>query len=143
MIEDFKVSPDGGVQRLDVFLAENTQLTRSGIKNLIQQGMVTVNAKPAKAGQKLAAGDMVRMEVPSAKPVDLAPQDIPLDIVYQDGDIAVINKARGMVVHPAVGNQDGTLVNALLYQLGDLSGINGEIRRASCTGWTKKRPACW
>jgi 23S rRNA pseudouridine1911/1915/1917 synthase len=127
MDEDFKI-PDQSAMRLDVFLAENSRLTRSAIKNLIERGKVTVNDKPAKAAQKLAAGDFVHMILEAAKPVEICAQDIPLDIVYQDADIAVINKARGMVVHPAAGNRDGTLVNALLFQVGDLSGINGEIR---------------
>lgn len=125
---EIKVRPERSAQRLDVFLAEETELTRSGIKNLTQLGRVWVNQKPAKVSQKLCAGDVVRMALEPAKPVEICPQDIPLDIVYQDADIAVINKARGMVVHPAAGNREGTLVNALLYSVGDLSGINGEIR---------------
>ncbi len=115
-------------KRLDVFLAENSDLTRSGIKNLIGQGKVTVNGSPAKAGGKVSAGDLVRVRLEPPRPVELEPQDIPVDIVYQDADIAVINKAQGMVVHPAVGNEQGTLVNALLFSIKDLSGINGEIR---------------
>lgn len=128
MNERFEVSTEQSSIRLDVYLAENTNQTRSAVQNLILIGKVSVNARPAKASQKLAAGDIVQMAVEPAKPVDIEAQDIPLDIVYQDGDIAVINKARGMVVHPAAGNRDRTLVNALLYQVGDLSGINGEIR---------------
>lgn len=115
-------------KRLDVFLAENSDLTRSGIKNLIEQGKITVNGGPAKAGGKIAAGDVVRVLLEPSHPLELEPQDIPIDIVYQDSDIAVINKAQGMVVHPAVGNEQGTLVNALLFSIKDLSGINGEIR---------------
>ncbi len=128
MDETFCVPPGRNARRLDVFLAENSSLTRSAIQNLIAQGKVAVNGKPARASQKLGAGDMVCMAIETAKPVEVCAQDIPLDIVYQDADIAVVNKAQGMVVHPAAGNREGTLVNALLFQVGDLSGINGEIR---------------
>lgn len=126
--EELEIRSSGNYKRLDVFLAENSNLTRSGIKNLIEQGKITVNGGPAKAGGKLAAGDVVRVLLEPPRPVELEPQDIPIDIVYQDKDIAVINKAQGMVVHPAAGNEQGTLVNALLFSIKDLSGINGEIR---------------
>jgi len=115
-------------RRLDVFLAEMTDLTRSNIKNLIGLGKVTVNGETAKAGQKISAGDAVCVFLEPAQPAGVLPEDIPLNIVYQDKDIAVINKEQGMVVHPAAGNEQGTLVNALLYSIKDLSGIGGEIR---------------
>ena len=126
--EELEIHSSGNHKRLDVFLAENSSLTRSGIKNLLEQGKITVNGGPAKAGGKIAAGDVIRVRLEPSHPLELEPQDIPIDIVYQDGDIAVINKAQGMVVHPAVGNEQGTLVNALLFSIKDLSGINGEIR---------------
>ena len=126
--EETELRAEEAAARLDVFLAENTAQTRSNIKNLIERGCVTVNGGPAKTGQKLSAGDVVRVRIEPARTIDLEPQDIPLDIVYQDADIAVINKAQGMVVHPAAGNEKGTLVNALLHAIRDLSGINGEIR---------------
>ena len=127
MNEETRVSPDEG-GRLDVFIAAHAGITRSQVKNLIGQGGVTVNGRPAKASQIVSAGDVVHWTVEPPKSAAALPQDIPLDIVYQDADIAVVNKPRGMVVHPAAGNRDGTLVNALLFQIGDLSGIGGEIR---------------
>jgi 23S rRNA pseudouridine1911/1915/1917 synthase len=126
--DDLEIRSACSYKRLDVFLAENSNLTRSGIKNLIEQGKITVNGGPAKAGGKITGGDIVRVRLIPSHPVELEPQDIPINIVYQDGDIAVINKTQGMVVHPAVGNEQGTLVNALLFNIKDLSGINGEIR---------------
>ncbi len=128
MDEKLTIRADAGARRLDIFLAENSELSRSNIKNLIGLGKVTVNGEAVKAGKKIAAGDIVRVLLEPAPPSELVPQDIPLDIVYQDRDIAVINKAQGMVVHPAAGNEQGTLVNALLYSLKDLSGIGGEMR---------------
>jgi len=122
------IRADENARRLDVFLAEKSDLTRSNIKNLIGLNKVTVNGETVKAGQKISAGDVVRVFLEPAIPSGLEPEDISLDIVYQDSDIAVINKAQGMVVHPAVGNEKGTLVNALLFSLKDLSGIGGEMR---------------
>lgn len=116
-------------QRLDVFLSENyPDRTRSFLKKLIEDGHVLLNGKSVKAGAKLKEGDEVEVSIPEAGETAIPAQDIPLDIVYQDADIAVINKPQGMVTHPAAGNYEGTLVNALLYHLDDLSGINGELR---------------
>ena len=117
-------------ERLDAFIArEVTGMTRSAAQRLLEEGCVTVNGKPAKKNYKLSAGDAVEVTVPDPEPVDIKPKDIPLDIVYEDDDVVVINKPKGLVVHPAAGHQDDTLVNGLMYAMGDsLSGINGELR---------------
>lgn len=115
--------------RLDVYLLEHLQdITRSAIKKLIEAGSITLNKKIVKAGTELRVGDEIEVVLPEPINTDVVPQDIPLDIVYQDDDLLVINKAQGMVVHPASGNYQGTLVNALLYCVDNLSSINGEIR---------------
>ena len=117
-------------ERLDAFVArEVAGMTRSAAQRLLEEGCVTVNGKPAKKNYKLSAGDAVEVTVPDPEPVDIKPKDIPLDIVYEDDDVVVINKPKGLVVHPAAGHQDDTLVNGLMYAMGDsLSGINGELR---------------
>lgn len=116
--------------RLDAFIAEQCEeLTRSYVRTLIDNGGVRVNgAVVTKAGTKLKAGQQVEVEIPDPKNIEALPENLPLDIVYQDRDMIVVNKARGMVVHPAAGNETGTLVNALLYHVKDLSGIGGEMR---------------
>ena len=115
--------------RLDVYLlSEFPDMTRSHIKNMITSGNVLVNNKVVKAGQTLKVGDRIQVELSKPEPSEVVAEDIPLDIVYQDEDFAVINKPKGMVVHPAVKNMSGTLVNALLYNIKDLSGINGVVR---------------
>lgn len=119
---------DKAYRRLDVCLSELTDLSRSRAQSLIEDGFVLLNGRPCRRSDSVKAGDSLRYAVPEAKPVELLPEDIPLAIVYEDGDLCVINKPRGMVVHPAVGNESGTLVNALLYHFGDLSRIGGEIR---------------
>lgn len=119
---------DKEYRRLDICLSEMTELSRSRAQNLIEQSKVTVNGSSCRQKDGVHAGDVIRYTVPEAKPVELVPEDIPLDIVYEDDDICVVNKPRGMVVHPAAGNESGTLVNALLYHFGDLSSIGGEIR---------------
>ncbi len=104
-------------------------LTRSAAQRWLEEGRVTLDGRPLKKNAKLQAGDVVLLSPPQPQPADLVPQDIPLDVVYEDGDVIVVNKPAGMVVHPAPGHPDGTLVNALLYHCGDsLSGINGELR---------------
>lgn len=104
-------------------------LTRSAAQRWLEEGRVTLNGRPVKKSEKLQAGDVVVLSPPQPQPVDLVPQNIPLDVVYEDGDVIVVNKPVGMVVHPAPGHPDGTLVNALLYHCGNsLSGINGELR---------------
>ena len=117
-------------ERLDAFLARCAgNLSRSAAQKLIEEGLVLRNGKKGKKNDKLNAGDAIEYEIPEAKPVDIAPTEMQLDIVYEDEDLLVINKPKGLVVHPAAGHQDDTLVNGLLYALGDdLSGINGELR---------------
>ena len=116
-------------QRLDVFVVERfPELSRSHVQKLIEQGNVLVDGSVRKANYKLRGAEAVQVTVPQAEPISVEPEDIPLDILYEDKDIIVVNKARGMVVHPASGVYSGTLVNALLYHCQDLSGINGEIR---------------
>jgi len=116
-------------ERLDVFLADNfPEFSRSHYKTMILNGQVLVNGRKAKPNYMLCFGDEVSIDRQNPKPIDVIAEDIPLDIVYEDSDIIVINKERGMVVHPAPGNYTGTLVNALLFYAKDLSGINGELR---------------
>ncbi|MBQ7712240.1 MAG: RluA family pseudouridine synthase [Clostridia bacterium] len=127
MTERF-VSAAEGV-RLDVFLSEKLGKTRSAVTKAIQDGFVRLNGVvPVKSGVKVAMGDLIEADIPNPCPISAAPQDIPIDILYEDADIAVVNKPQGMVTHPAAGSPDGTLVNALLARVSDLSGINGEIR---------------
>ena len=116
-------------RRLDVFLSENSGLTRSHVQKLISCGNVKVDGKVVtKASTPVKADSAVSATLPPDIPLDIPPQDIPLDIVYQDEDLAVINKPQGMTVHPANNVYEGTLVNALLYHIKDLSGINGVLR---------------
>ena len=117
-------------ERLDAFLARSVPgLTRSAAQKLLEDGCVLRNGRPGKKNDKLNPGDAISVTVPEPKEVDIVAKEIPLDIVYEDGDLLVINKPKGLVVHPAAGHQDDTLVNGLLYALGDdLSGINGELR---------------
>ncbi len=123
------VTPDQDGERLDVFAAALAGITRSRAGALIRQGSVAVDgAAQAKAGFRLKPGMAVRVALPPAAPVALQAEDIALDILYQDDDLAVVFKPSGMVVHPAAGNETGTLVNALLTHLDNLSGIGGEIR---------------
>ena len=130
MNKNFCVTEENKNKRLDLFLIENVEgLSRSRIKTLIESGMVMVNGKtPQKSGAALRTGDMVQIEVPQPKEVHAKPENIPIEIVYQDKDIAVVNKPQGMVTHAGNGNSDKTLVNALLYHIKDLSGINGDLR---------------
>lgn len=115
-------------ERLDVFCAHETEETRSLIQKLIAQEKIKINGKVAKTGQKIKAGDMIDIVFPPPQELEAVPEDIPISIVYEDEDIAVVDKAQGMVVHPAAGNERGTLVNALLFHLHDLSGIGGVLR---------------
>ncbi len=114
--------------RADVFLSERASMTRSAVKKLADEGRVFVNGAPVKAGHVLRAGDEVAVEIPDPVPTFAVPEDLPLDIVYEDADMAIINKAQGMTVHAGAGNYTGTLVNALLYRLHDLSGVGGAMR---------------
>ena len=115
-------------QRADVFLAARLDLTRSNVQHDLAEGRVTRQGKAVKANYKVKTGDVFQVLIPPAVTLEAVPQNIPLDILYEDEDVIVINKPRGMVVHPAAGNPDGTLVNALLYHCHDLSGINGVVR---------------
>ena len=117
-------------ERLDAFLARTGEsLSRSAAQKLIEEGQVLLNRKPGKKNDRLNPGDTVEYTIPEAKPVDITPTEMPLEIVYEDEDVLVINKPKGLVVHPAAGHSDDTLVNGLLYAMGDsLSGINGELR---------------
>ena len=116
--------------RIDAWLSANVpDLTRNAAQRLLTEGMVLVNGKPPKKNYKVSAGDTVTVTIPDIAEVPLVPQNIPLDIVYEDEDVVVVNKPRGMVVHPAPGHPDCTLVNALMYHCGDsLSGVGGEKR---------------
>ena len=126
----FVISFEDKGERLDAFLAQSIEgITRSRVKNSIEKGLVKVGGKEQKkSGYSLKEGDLV--EISFEEPVELSaiPQDLPIDIVYEDEDLVVINKAQGMVTHPATGSPDGTLVNALLFHVKDLSGINGVLR---------------
>lgn len=130
--ERFIVDESQVGQRLDAFLVaqmDSDKISRSLIQKLIEEGLVSVDNTKPKSGFKLKAGMVIEIEVPEPKPLEVEPQNIPLDVIYEDDDIIVINKPKGFVVHPASGNWDGTLVNALLYHCrGSLSDINGVIR---------------
>lgn len=123
------VSQEAAGWRLDVFVSAAEGITRSYAQKLIESGAVTVNGKAAEKKYKVCEGDTVETEIPPAAPYEVKAEEIPLDVVYEDSDIIVINKPKGMVVHPAAGNYDGTLVNALMAHCGDsLSGIGGTAR---------------
>lgn len=116
-------------KRADAYLAEKTGLTRSAVARLMEGGSITCNGREVAKNYKLRAGDTFEVELPEPQEAEALPEDIPLDIVYEDEDIVVVNKPKGMVVHPAAGNTGGTLVNALLYHCRDsLSGIGGVVR---------------
>ena len=125
-----RASEESKNQRLDAFLASSLDgLTRSQATRLIESGEVAVNGRAVSKSYKLAGGEDVAVTLPEPEPVEVVPQDIPLDVVYEDADVIVVNKPSGMVVHPAPGHPDGTLVNALLYHCaGTLSGIGGALR---------------
>jgi len=115
--------------RIDAYISANTELSRSRVSALMEEGAVCVDGKSAKKPSlKVCAGQKITVSLPEAKMVDIVAQNIPIDILYQDADIVIVNKPCGMVVHPAAGNEDGTLVNALMYHVRDLSGIGGEMR---------------
>ena len=124
-----RASEESKNQRLDAFLASSLDgLTRSQAARLIESGEVAVNGKTAGKSYKLAGGEDIAVTLPEPEPVEAVPQDIPLDVVYEDADVIVVNKPSGMVVHPAPGHPDGTLVNALLYHCaGTLSGVGGAL----------------
>ena len=127
MVERFVAEEKG--ERLDVFLSRKLGKTRSALTKAIEEGRVLLNGRiPSKSGVKVEKDDEVVVDIPDPRPIAAVPQDIPIEILYEDEDIVVVNKPQGMVTHPASGSPDGTLVNALLARVTDLSGINGEIR---------------
>ena len=127
---ELTLTTDREGERLDAFLARSVpDLTRSAAQKLLEDGAVTLNGRPGKKNDRTAPGQTVTAVLPDPEPLDVRPENIPLDVVYEDDDVIVVNKPVGMVVHPAPGHPDGTLVNALLYHCGDsLSGINGVLR---------------
>ncbi len=129
MEEIFLVSETGDI-RIDTYVSDMIDgISRSFAQNLVQDGKITVNEKAVKKNYKVNVGDRISVTVPEPESPEVVPEDIPLDILYEDNDVIVVNKPQGMVVHPAVGNINGTLVNALLFHSGDsLSAINGVIR---------------
>lgn len=115
--------------RIDVFVSKNTDFSRNSVQILIEEDKISVNDKPVTKSYKMKTGDVLAIVIEKAKDVGIEAEDIPLDIYYEDSDLLVVNKPKGMVVHPANGNENGTLVNALMFHCKDsLSGINGEIR---------------
>jgi 23S rRNA pseudouridine1911/1915/1917 synthase len=122
------VETENAGTRADIFLASELGLSRANVQKLIDEGNIVLPGKKIKANYKVKTGDVFQVIPQEAIPLDALPENIPLDIVYEDEDVVVVNKARGMVVHPATGNYTGTLVNALLYHCKNLSGINGVIR---------------
>ncbi|ETT56634.1 RluA family pseudouridine synthase [Paenibacillus sp. FSL P4-0338] len=129
-VTEWIVAEGNARERIDKYVTEamEDEISRSQVQLWISSGHVVVNGSPVKANYKLNEGDKVTVTVPEPEVTDLIAQDIPLDVAYEDSDVIVVNKVRGMVVHPAVGHPSGTLVNALMYHCKDLSGINGEIR---------------
>lgn len=124
-----EVTPDNAGGRLDKFIADNSYISRSYAVKLCDDGLVFIDGKPVLKKHKVNSGETVKISVPEPAEISVEGEDIPLDIVYEDNDVIVINKPQGMCVHPAVGNESGTLVNALVYHCGDeLSAINGVIR---------------
>ncbi len=130
MEKSIKVTEDGKNVRADVFVSENEEdISRSFAGRLFSEGLAKVNGRAAKPSLKLKEGDVITFTLPEPEAIDAVPEDIPLNIVYEDDSVLVINKPRGMVVHPAVGNERGTVVNAALFHCqGSLSGINGSVR---------------
>ena len=127
--KEFKITEQISGTRIDKAVSENTELTRSAVQKLIEQNDISVNGAPVKANYKVKTDDTVKVNIPEPKNIDTEPENIPIEIVYEDDWLLVVNKPKGMVVHPAAGNYNGTLVNALLYHCkASLSGINGEIR---------------
>ena len=122
MTETMLLIAEQTAARIDAYLAENTELSRSKVQKLIKEGTVTLNGKPTAASAGVKPGDVIRLTLPTIDAQSLPiPENIPLDVVYEDDDLAVVNKPKGMVVHPAPGNESGTLVNALLYRFQSLS----------------------
>ena len=123
-----KINEENKGLRLDKALANQTEYSRSLLTELIKNDKVFVNSEAKKAKYKVKVGDRIEFEVPEAEVLDIVAEDLPLEIIYEDSDVAVVNKPQGMVVHPAAGHASGTLVNAIMYHIKDLSSINGVIR---------------
>lgn len=129
MTEEYNFKIENETGRIDKYLTKQLKtVSRSKIQNLIAKGHIVVNGEEIKTNYKIETGDKIVVTIPEPEPVNVQAQNIPLDIIYEDEDIVLVNKPQGMVVHPGAGNKDGTLVNALLYHIKDLSGINGKIR---------------
>lgn len=127
--DEFIFTAEKNEGRIDKYLTEKLEsMSRSKIQKLIDDEQVLVNGETIKSNYKIEKNDEIEVYIPEPETVDMVAENIPIDIIYEDRDIAVINKEQGMVVHPGAGNPNGTLVNALLYHMDDLSGINGEIR---------------
>ena len=129
-IRSYTVGPEIAGQRLDRYLSDREpEISRSYLQKLIREGNVLLDGKPAKAGAKLSCGAEIELMLPEAKEPEILPEKLPLDILYEDSDVILINKPKGMVVHPSAGHYTGTLVNGLLCHCrGELSGINGVLR---------------
>ena len=125
-VEILTVDRDG--DRLDSYVADHLDLSRTRVQALVEDGLVLLNGQPARKSERLDIGQRIEVRVPAPEPLTLEPEDIPLDVLFEDGDVLVINKAAGMVVHPGPGHSTGTLVNALLAHATDLSGIGGKLR---------------
>jgi len=127
---EWTVDADAAKTRIDKYITENLgeEVSRSQVQLWIADGHVSVNGGPIKSNYKVSQGDRIVLKVPEPSAVEIIPEDIPLEIAFEDGDVIVVNKPRGMVVHPAPGHSSGTLVNALMFHCKDLSGINGELR---------------
>lgn len=141
---NFEVSAtDTGTDRLDRYLQFRlAEMSRSRLQDLIKDGLVLVNDKKAKPSAELRVGDKISVTIPEPVSTEVVAQDIPIDVLYEDADLIVINKASGLVVHPAAGNPDGTLVNALLHHCDDLSGIGGELRPGIVHRLDKETSGC-
>ena len=143
MPETFAVAPEQAGQRLDRFLCTCLpELSRARLQTLIKEGAATLNGRSFKPSQETSAGDLVSLEIPPDKPAEAQAQDLPLTILYEDDHLAVLNKASGMVVHPAHGNEDGTVVNALLHRYGTLSSIGGVARPGIVHRLDKETSGC-
>ncbi len=129
-MQEYKIRQDEQNIRLDKIIASiDNSISRTSVQRLIEEGKILVNEKQEKPSYKVNEGDIIKIEKEEPQEIDLKPQEIPIDIIYEDKDILIINKAKGMVVHPGNGNSDGTLVNAVMAKCKDsLSGIGGKIR---------------
>ncbi len=129
-MQEYKIGPEEQNIRLDKIIANiDNSISRTSVQRLIEEGKILVNKKQEKPSYKVNEGDVIEIEKEEPQEIDLKPQEIPIDIIYEDKDILIINKVKGMVVHPGNGNPDGTLVNAVMAKCKDsLSGIGGKIR---------------